>query len=119
MKRRKQFSELIASNNNLTFNRYFRLMAMAVVEICCTVPLATYANVKNFKTVLYPWNGFADLHLGFNRVRQYPLELWDNVPDAREPFMFNQWSFIGCALVFFLIFGGGFERISIRLKIEI
>ncbi|KAK7680857.1 hypothetical protein QCA50_016167 [Cerrena zonata] len=105
LKRRKQFSELIASNSNLTFNRYFRLMAMAVVEICCTVPLAIYGNVVNFRDAYYQYRGFADLHLGFDRVRQYPLALWDNGSGFRSAVMFNQWAFIGCALVFFLIFG--------------
>ncbi|CAL1697603.1 unnamed protein product [Somion occarium] len=106
LRRRKQFSELIASNSNLTFNRYFRLMAMAVVEICCTIPAALYANISNIKGGLYKWRGFADLHFGFERVRQYPFDLWSVAfPGLRTTFLFNQWSFITCALVFFLIFG--------------
>lgn len=107
IRRRKQFSELIASNSNLTFNRYFRLMAMAVIEMLSTIPLGIYTVVGNVQIGVYPWKGFADLHLGFSRVSQYPLELWQTTWDdaSKRSLEFNQWAFVVCALVFFLIFG--------------
>lgn len=105
MRHRKQFSELLASNNNLTFSRYFRLMAMAVIEIVCTVPLTIFVLVVNFTlTPLYPENGLADLHSGFGRVRQYPTAIWLEFGMA-ETFEINQWIVIACGLLFFMIFG--------------
>ncbi|KAI0078437.1 STE3-domain-containing protein [Panus rudis PR-1116 ss-1] len=107
IRRRKQFSELIASNSNLTFNRYFRLMAMAVIEMLSTVPLGIYTIVGNVQIGIYQWKGFADLHSGFDRVRQFPLAFWQETWDdaSKRSLEFNQWAFVVCALVFFLIFG--------------
>ncbi|KAI1790869.1 STE3-domain-containing protein [Ganoderma leucocontextum] len=84
-KRRRQFNELMASNKNLTFNRYFRLMGLAAIEVMFTIPLTVYNIVSNFEQDPYPWRGFADLHSGFGRV--------------------DQWVPIACAIVFFLFFG--------------
>ncbi|TCD64812.1 a-factor receptor [Steccherinum ochraceum] len=102
-RRRKEFSELLASNSNLTFNRYFRLMAMACIEALCTVPFATWVAVHN--GIQYPYAGLADLHQGFDRVRQYPIGEWQNIPLAHSSFSQILWLNIGCALTFFMIFG--------------
>lgn len=107
LKRRKQFSELLQSNSSLTFNRYFRLMAMAGLEILCTVPLALYNVISTITAApIYPWKGLADLHLNFGRVRQYPVEVWTTQFAAfKSGQEATEWMVIGCALVFFLIFG--------------
>jgi len=102
-KRRKEFSELLASNSNLTFNRYFRLMAMACIEILCTVPLGIY--VLTATPITYKYVGLADLHLGFSRVRQFPLEEWEAIPGSRRIFSLNSWLYIAMSLLFFVLFG--------------
>ena len=102
-KRRKELSELLASNNNLTFNRYFRLMAMACIEIMCTVPLGIYV-VANLK-VTYQYKGLADLHLGFDRVRQFPFEEWATDKGTVHSFEVNSWFYIALSLLFFILFG--------------
>nr|VWO99360.1 ABC1 transporter [Ganoderma boninense] len=87
-KRRRQFNELMASNKNLTFNRYFRLMGLAAIE-----------------QDPYPWRGFADLHSNFGRVRQVAAIVWRQEPEIVAIMRFRQWVPIACAIVFFLFFG--------------
>ncbi|PCH39855.1 STE3-domain-containing protein [Wolfiporia cocos MD-104 SS10] len=105
LRRRKQLRELVAANKNLNFNRYFRLMAIAVVEVCLTVPLGIYTMVQNATGYIYPWAGLANLHYQFSAVDQIPAILWRADPQVAGGLAFTQWSFIGTALVFFALFG--------------
>ena len=34
----------MATNKNLTFHRYMRLMGLATIEIACTIPLANHVS---------------------------------------------------------------------------
>lgn len=105
MKRRRQFSELIASNNNLTFNRYFRLMALATIELLATIPLSVYLLVFSLQQPIYQWRGLADIHLGFSRVLQFPAIQWLESPGAILSLTLQQWLTVSCGIVFFLFFG--------------
>ncbi|KAI9057590.1 fungal pheromone receptor [Trametes sanguinea] len=105
-KRRRDFSTLVASNNNLTFNRYFRLMGLAAIEVLFTIPLTTYNIVQNLTTLpIYPFIGYADLHYWFSRVDQKSAVSWRADPGTVARMAFKQWTVIGCALLFFLFFG--------------
>ncbi|OJT14439.1 Pheromone B alpha 3 receptor [Trametes pubescens] len=104
-RRRRDFSALIASNSNLTFNRYFRLMGLAAIEVLCTVPLATYNLVVDATQPIYPYRGLADLHFGFSRVNQKSAVSWRASPAVVSAMDFKRWNVIACALVFFCFFG--------------
>ncbi|KAI0078441.1 STE3-domain-containing protein [Panus rudis PR-1116 ss-1] len=101
-RRHRQIKELVASTNGLSLNKYYRLMVMATIEMLCTVPLGTYDLLGAVRSY-YPWNGFADLHLNFDRVSQYPHDLirknWGHAPTG------TLWYTNGCALIFFALFG--------------
>lgn len=105
MKRRRQFSELLASNSNLTFNRYIRLMCLAGIELLCTVPIATYLLVRELRAPIYQWAGLGDLHWGFSAVHQTSSILWLLDPDNVTLLTMEQWLYVTCGLVFFLFFG--------------
>ncbi|KAJ3557346.1 hypothetical protein NM688_g1519 [Phlebia brevispora] len=105
MKRRRQFSELLASNNNLTFHRYLRLMALAAIELISTVPLATYLMVRQLRSPIYQWKGLGDLHWGFSAVHQYPSIVWLETPGNVTFLTMEPWLYITCGLIFFLFFG--------------
>lgn len=104
-RRRRQFSELLASNSNLTFNRYFRLMALAGVELCSTVPLTIYLIVFSLRNPIYQWAGLADLHWGFSRVSLFPAVQWLMTPGQMTGICLQPWLTIACAIIFFLFFG--------------
>ncbi|KAI0685186.1 STE3-domain-containing protein [Cytidiella melzeri] len=106
LRRRKQFNELLASNSNISFNRYMRLMALCCVEVMVTVPLIIYLIVYE-TTVLpeYKFIGMADLHYGFSRVVLFPEIIWLMSPHAVSRLTMQQWLTITCGLVFFTFFG--------------
>ncbi|TBU43027.1 putative fungal pheromoneG-protein-coupled receptor, partial [Dichomitus squalens] len=104
-KRRRRFTELMASNTNITFNRYFRLMGLASLEFLFTLPLTVYNITENFKLAPYKWRGMANLHSRFGRVDQYPAVIWRADPQLISVINFRLWMPIACALVFFLFFG--------------
>ncbi|KAH9936514.1 putative fungal pheromone GPCR, STE3-type [Fomitopsis serialis] len=109
LKRREQLSQIMAANSGLHFNRYFRLMGLAAVNMIFTLPLGIYTMVVNASTPIYVWRGLADLHYDFSAVGQYPAIVWRSSPLAARSLEFSEWSFIGCALLFFAFFGFGDE----------
>ena len=105
MKRRRQFSELLKSNNNLTFNRYLRLMALAAIELLATIPLSIWLLVRDTQQPIYVWRGLGDMHSGYSRIEQYPTIEWMLIPGAQESLTLQPWLTISCAFVFFVFFG--------------
>ncbi|KAK7691868.1 hypothetical protein QCA50_005272 [Cerrena zonata] len=99
-RRQKEIKEVLFAAN-IDKQLYYRLVAMACVEISCTLPLVTYL-VVGARTEYYPWKGFADLHYKFSRIDQYPYALWAAFPGAAQV---TQWFQIGCGLVYFLLLG--------------
>ncbi|EED83216.1 hypothetical fungal pheromone GPCR, STE3-type [Postia placenta Mad-698-R] len=105
-KRHKQIRELMSANSSLKFNRYFRLMVLAGIEICLTIPLGIWTLVSNATQVpIYQWEGLANLHYGFSAVDQIPAIIEQSDPSILSQVAFNQWSVISCALLFFALFG--------------
>lgn len=86
---------------NMDLQLFYRLVALAAAELFCTTPLIIFVFVNNIRKAYYPWKGFADLHIGFDRVRQWPYELWI----TQGAFQQLQWFQIGCGVLFFLLLG--------------
>ncbi|KAI0078440.1 STE3-domain-containing protein [Panus rudis PR-1116 ss-1] len=101
-RRHREIQALVASMSGISLDRYYRLMVLATVEMLCTVPIGTYDLVLGVQGY-YPWDGFSDLHLNFDRVSQYPRELvytgWGLAATR------TLWYTNGCALIFFALFG--------------
>jgi pheromone a factor receptor len=105
-KRRAQFKELLSSNNNLNADRYFRLMALAGVDLLCTVPLATWSLYNNMTAYnVHPWLSWEDTHSNFSRVVQYPRVLYSLDPLAIVGLEVTRWSVVACGMIFFAFFG--------------
>lgn len=104
-KRRTQFKELLSSNNNLSSNRYFRLMCLAGIEVIGTVPMGIYALVVNVEAGVSPWKGWADTHYDFSKVGQFPAIQWRMNPTLVKSLELSRWSVVGCAIIFFGFFG--------------
>jgi pheromone a factor receptor len=101
-----EIKAVMSSNNTITFNRYFRLMALAAVDLLFTIPFATfliYANLKLGKVA--PWISWDDTHLGFSRIDQYPAYLWRHDPFGQFAMEFSRWAVVACGFVFFMFFG--------------
>ena len=106
IRRRRVFESLIVSNENLTYNRYFRLMAICVIEIVSMVPLCVliaFNNAAHGSFGRYP--GLTEPHSNFTHVGQYPAVLWTHNPMIRHNIETYQWIMIGCSLLYFALFG--------------
>ncbi|TFK26924.1 pheromone B alpha 1 receptor [Coprinopsis marcescibilis] len=104
-KRHTQYGELLSGHRNLTSSRYIRLMALAGCDVLFTVPAGCWSIATNARVGIYPWLGWEDTHIGFERVDQYPSILWRHNPEMEMGFEFTRWSIIFCAVVFFGFFG--------------
>ena len=107
MKRRAQFGQFLTSTgSSLTANRYFRLMALATVELLCTTPMSAYAIYLNVTAgPLRPWKGFADAHFNYSQVDQYPAVEWRMDYLSVVSLELSRWSLVFCAFAFFGFFG--------------
>ncbi|KAF7293020.1 Argonaute-like protein [Mycena indigotica] len=102
-----QFKELLSSSNtNLNINRYFRLMALASVDLIFTIPLGIWVLYNNVAVVgLSPWISWEDTHSNFSRVVQVPGIFWRSDPLTAASLETLRWATIFCAFVFFGFFG--------------
>jgi pheromone a factor receptor len=104
-KRHRQFKEIMSSNPGLNRSRYFRLMAISGVEICFTIPLATFLIVNNARNDVQPWRGWAYTHSDYSTVNQVAGFIWKSDPILHADFELFRWSLVLCSFVFFGLFG--------------
>lgn len=107
IKRGRQLKELVTAHNNLQFSRYFRLMALANVEILCTVPLSIY-NIQVTATVpggVRPWGSWDIVHTTYSVPGLYPAAVYDQAPGITSSLELSRWLVVVCAFIFFGFFG--------------
>jgi pheromone a factor receptor len=105
MRRRKEFRDLVTANSNLTSSHYWRLVALASVDFCFTIPLAICGVVMDANLGVSPWVSWADTHWGYSRVFQFPRVILYRSPVAIGLFEIARWNTVLCAFVFFGFFG--------------
>ena len=87
-------------------SRYFRLMALAAIELLCATPLSIFQLVLNLTAQpLDPWVSWDDTHYNFSRVRLVPAVIWTMNRWFVVGVQFNRWSGPFCAIIFFAFFG--------------
>ncbi|OJA20279.1 mating type pheromone receptor 2 [Rhizopogon vesiculosus] len=105
-RRRVQFNQFLASNTSLSASRYFRLMALAMTEILCTIPLASFMIWLNSAAQpVQPWVSWEYVHYDFSRVVQYPSILWTRNYLLVLAIQLTRWFVVICAFIFFAFFG--------------
>ena len=102
--RERRFRQIMASAR-LTRSRYIRLMVISSVEILGTIPWATYYIVKDVKSGVRPWKGWAYTHEDYSAVYQIPASIWKNIHDIVIGTELFRWSLVLCAFLFFALFG--------------
>jgi pheromone a factor receptor len=103
-KRRTQFKARL-SGHNLNSNRYFRLMGLASLDLCCTVPIASYFIWTATTNGVAPWISWADTHSNFGEVDQIPALIWKSNALLAHNLQLSRGLCIACAFVFFGFFG--------------
>ena len=73
MQRRATFAKHIAgSNAGLTPGRYFRLIAMALVEMFWSLTMIGLNVYFDYRNGLRPWTNWDDVHYDWSRIGQFP-----------------------------------------------
>ncbi|KAF8905142.1 fungal pheromone STE3G-protein-coupled receptor [Mucidula mucida] len=105
--RRAQFNSLLSAHStHLDSRRYFRLMAIAGVDVAFTVPTASLVLYLNAQPgLLSPWLGWEDTHFGFEQVNVFPAVLWRQSGVAATALELTRWFMPFTAVVFFAVFG--------------
>ena len=105
-RRRIQFREFIASNTSLTVNRYFRLSALAMTDLLCTVPFAIYLLYLNASSgqveAHYSWTA---VHWQYSQIFQVPSLIWRSDPSVMVAMELSRWLSVVCGFIFFAFFG--------------
>ncbi|KIJ47231.1 hypothetical protein M422DRAFT_66561 [Sphaerobolus stellatus SS14] len=95
------------SQSAISPSRYFRLMALAIVEITWDTGTNIYILYYNIIGGLRPWTTWTNVHSNFSRVGRFPNFL---VPiDVIHNFIFQWWIIPISCIFFFLFFGTGEE----------
>ena len=105
MDKRRQHKDLIPSSPNLTYNCYWRLVALASVDFCFTIPLTVWAVVNDALLGIRPWVSWASIHSGYAQIIQVPRTALDQSPVATQGLELYRWSSVLCAFIFFAFFG--------------
>ncbi|KAF8063934.1 STE3-like pheromone receptor, partial [Lyophyllum atratum] len=100
------FSEFLSSNSTLTVNRYFRLMALATVELLFNTPISTFGLYLNaVLKPIYPWKNWADIHFDWYTIDTFPAVLWRSSRIEVVSLELSRWLVVLCAFTFFAFFG--------------
>lgn len=106
LRRRLQFNQFLSSNSSLTANRYFRLMALASIELLVNIPVSSYGLYINInRTEIHPWVSWANTHYGWYIIDKYPALLWRMDSYTVVAVELSRWSTVFVAFVFFAFFG--------------
>jgi pheromone a factor receptor len=106
VRRNSKLKELVGSDPNLTFSRYWRLIILSSMDIIFTIPLysfSLYLTVLN----LQPWISWDNVHADFGRIDQFTSLTWRGNAVVVITMEFNRWSYVLCAFVVFALFGFG------------
>ncbi|TCD62965.1 hypothetical protein EIP91_006172 [Steccherinum ochraceum] len=98
-------THLSSSGSSLNTNRYLRLMAMAMTEICWGSSLNAVAMYDNISPGLRPWTNWADVHSDFGRIATF--RLFEIAPAYLRQMLIIWWAIPVSAYIFFIFFAFG------------
>ena len=104
MKRRKRFKDLVTATG-LNWNRYYRLVLLAVSDLTFGLPLSIWFIWLQSTRRIFPWISWEDTHSKYNRADQIPWVLIEQYLTTRVVLETNRWIGVLCALLFFAFFG--------------
>lgn len=127
MQDRERIQRILSqADPNYTIGHYFRLMALAGMELFISLPLQVYVICFNVSNV-HPWISWDDTHSSgcsvsigiksfmfeifvgtttdFSRVDQYPALFWRSNARIRTSLETRRWFSVCIAIIFFAFFG--------------
>lgn len=107
--RRAVFQQVLnKSSPGMSEFQFYRLLAIAIAQACCTLATSIYNLVSTLSApgvsgTLYPWISWQSIHSGFHRVFQFPYAIFSDA-EVRS-FLASGSVPAGAAVLFFLLFG--------------
>jgi hypothetical protein len=100
----KAHAKLRAAFSDADTSHYFRLMALAVIQMLLIIPISGYVIAANAKTV-YPFLGWEAIHAYFTEVTQIPASVWRSNRSLAAGTELSRWAVIFQAIISFIFFG--------------
>ncbi|KAJ7622386.1 pheromone A receptor-domain-containing protein [Roridomyces roridus] len=90
----------------LSPSRYFRLMALATLQLTFNTPVAAYSVYKLLTNKqMQPWISFSATHAHFSEVDRLNSAVWRADTGREVTVELGRWTDVWCAFVFFAFFG--------------
>jgi len=105
IQRRARLNEFISSTTGFSLDYYYRLTALALVNILIDVPLCAYVLGMDIADGVYPWLGWADTHSDFSKVDLVPGVIWRADRRSVIGIETTRWFTVGVSMIFFALFG--------------
>lgn len=80
-------------------------MALAGVDMLCSIPIGTYTLVSAANGGVHPWISWDNVHSNYSRVSQVPAFIWQENRSTYEGIEEFRWITVACSLYFFVFFG--------------
>ncbi|KAG8218927.1 pheromone A receptor-domain-containing protein [Butyriboletus roseoflavus] len=110
---KEQLKKMHHAGFSISAGRYYRLMALCSMEIIFTVPMNLYLIIVNaIVSHPGPYVSWAWMHADISQIYQYPIVIWQSVPELALPLEISRWLLILCAFVIFAFFGWAQEARS-------
>jgi pheromone a factor receptor len=103
--RQNHLKVAVNANSNLSYDNYWRLIALASSDFFFTIPLTLKTIVLNSLSGVSPWVSWDDTHSGFSRVFQFPRVRVNQDPILLYSCELTRWGVILCAYLIFGFFG--------------
>ncbi|CAE7223739.1 unnamed protein product [Rhizoctonia solani] len=111
--RRLQFSSVLsASKAGLNTSQYFRLMALAAIELLFSLPLSIYILITSLRAVQNPWISWDDTHQNVGRTNRFSWACTSLLPSFYVILQILRWAPPALGIMFFLYFGVAGEAIA-------
>ncbi|KIY64604.1 STE3-domain-containing protein [Cylindrobasidium torrendii FP15055 ss-10] len=106
LQRRAQFNQFLSSTSGINRNRYFRLLALASVELLVNIPVSSFGLYLNTtRGSIHPWVSWEDTHYDWFAVRQVPSFVWRADSSMVTVVELQRWAPVFISFVFFGFFG--------------
>ncbi|KAH9956847.1 GPCR fungal pheromone mating factor [Russula compacta] len=103
--RRERELQIFLTDSPINRSLYFRVMALAFVDILGSLPLTTYVLVHSLKGGVNPWTGWADMHSDYSTIPQLSSSFWRGRPYVANGLEFFRWLLVAFAFINFAFFG--------------
>ncbi|KAF8180806.1 pheromone A receptor-domain-containing protein [Mycena galopus ATCC 62051] len=100
------FTRSVSAISGLTTTRYFRLMALASLELLISLPVVSYELYLTVsRAAIQPWVSWDNTHTDFYLIEQVPAIVWRADGHTEATYELSRWVGVLCALAFFAFFG--------------